>query len=58
VLITYDGDGNRVKKTVGGVTTYYLLDDRNPSGYVQVMEEWTASGGVTNLSRFTTTAQA
>jgi RHS repeat-associated protein len=51
VLITYDGDGNRVKKTVGGVTTYYLLDDRNPSGYVQVMEEWTASGGVTNLSK-------
>jgi len=51
VLITYDGNGNRMKKTVGGTTTYYLLDDRNPSGYAQVLEEWTASGGTTNLSR-------
>src|SRR6266850_2112077 len=49
--LVYDGDGNRVKKTVGSTTTFYLLDDRNPSGYVQVLEEWTASGGVTNLSR-------
>ena len=51
IFITYDGDGNRVKKTAGGVTTYYLVDDRNPSGYAQVLEEWTTSGGVTNLSR-------
>ncbi len=51
VRIVYDGDGNRVAKTVGSTTTYYLLDDRNPSGYVQVLEEWTASGGTTNLSR-------
>jgi len=36
----YDGDGNRVSKTVGGVTTCYLVDDRNPSGYPQVMEEY------------------
>src|SRR6266850_584425 len=49
--LVYDGDGNRIKKTVGSTTTYYLLDDRNPSGYAQVLEEWTASGGVTNLSR-------
>jgi RHS repeat-associated protein len=40
ILITYDGDGNRVSKTIGGTTTYYLLDDRNPSGYAQVVEEW------------------
>ena len=40
VVIGYDGDGNRAKKTVGGTTTYYLLDDRNPSGYVQVVEEY------------------
>ena len=39
VRIIYDGDGNRVAKTVGGTTTYYLLDDHNPSGYVQVLEE-------------------
>jgi len=50
ILIAYDGDGNRARKTVGGTSTYYLLDDRNPSGYVQVLEEWTASGGTTNLS--------
>ena len=42
--------GNRVAKTVGGTTTYYLLDDRNPSGYVQVLEEWTSTGTPT-LSR-------
>jgi RHS repeat-associated protein len=51
VLIWYDGVGNRLKKTVGSTTTFYLVDDRNPSGYVQVVEEWTASGGTTNLSR-------
>ena len=50
-LLTYDGDGNRLKKTVGSATTYYVLDDRNPSGYVQVLEEWTASSGATNLTR-------
>jgi RHS repeat-associated protein len=44
IFITYDGDGNRASKTVGGTTTYYLLDDRNPSGYVQVLEEWTSTG--------------
>ena len=44
VLIAYDGDGNRASKTIGGTTTYYVLDDRNPSGYVQVLEEWTATG--------------
>lgn len=44
VLMTYDGDGNRASKTVGGTTTYYLLDGQNPSGYVQVLEEWTSTG--------------
>ena len=51
ISIVYDGDGNRVSKTVGGVTTYYLVDDRNPSGYAQVLEEWTVSGVSTNLTR-------
>jgi RHS repeat-associated protein len=53
ILLAYDGDGNRTRKTVTatGTTTYYLLDDRNPSGYVQVLEEWTATGGTTNLNR-------
>ena len=32
VSIVYDGDGNRVAKTVNGVTTKYLVDDLNPAG--------------------------
>ncbi|HEY3039666.1 MAG TPA: RHS repeat-associated core domain-containing protein [Pyrinomonadaceae bacterium] len=41
VTITYDGDGNRVAKTTGGVTTKYLVDELNPTGYAQVLEEVT-----------------
>ena len=44
VAVVYDGDGNRVAKTVGGVTTHYLIDDLNPTGYLQVMEELSTSG--------------
>jgi RHS repeat-associated protein len=39
VRITYDGDGNLASKTAGGVTTRYLVDDMNPTGYSQVVEE-------------------
>jgi hypothetical protein len=39
VTIVYDGDGNRVAKTVGGVTTNYLVDTQNPTGYAQVVDE-------------------
>jgi RHS repeat-associated protein len=39
VRITYDGDGNLAAKTVGGVTTRYLVDDLNPTDYSQVVEE-------------------
>src|SRR5208283_3046278 len=46
VTIQYDADGNRVAKTVNGVTTRYLVDDLNPTGYAQVVEEVTA-GAVT-----------
>src|SRR5205807_182275 len=42
VTIVYDGDGNRVAKTAGGVTTEYLVDDRNLTGYAQVLEEISA----------------
>ena len=45
VSIVYDGDGNRVAETVGGTTTKYLVDDRNLTGYAQVLEE-VAGGGV------------
>ncbi|MBV9926840.1 MAG: RHS repeat protein, partial [Acidobacteria bacterium] len=39
VQYAYDGDGNRVSKTVAGVTTVYLVDANNPTGYAQVVEE-------------------
>jgi RHS repeat-associated protein len=39
VTIQYDGDGNRVAKTVGATSTRYLVDDLNPTGYSQVVEE-------------------
>jgi len=39
VTIVYDGDGNRVLKTAAGITTRYLVDDRNLTGYAQVLEE-------------------
>ncbi len=46
VTIVYDGDGNRVSETVGGVTTNYLVDAQNPTGYAQVVDEL-QSGTVT-----------
>lgn len=46
VQIIYDGDGNRVAKTVSGVTTRYLVDDLNPTGYAQVVEELSSGGAV------------
>src|ERR1700686_488163 len=39
VSIVYDGGGNRGAKTVAGVKTSYIVDDRNPTGYVQVLAE-------------------
>jgi RHS repeat-associated protein len=39
VTVVYDGDGNRVAETVGGVTTQYLVATENPTGYAQVIEE-------------------
>ena len=39
VTIKYDAFGNRVSKTVNGVTTQYLVDNLNPTGYSQVLDE-------------------
>jgi RHS repeat-associated protein/uncharacterized repeat protein (TIGR01451 family) len=39
VTVIYDGDGNRVKETVAGVPTSYLIADQNPTGYAQVLDE-------------------
>ena len=46
VKLIYDGDGNRVAKIANGVTTQYLVDDLNPTGYAQVVEE-VVNGAVT-----------
>lgn len=39
----YDGDGNRVAKTLSGVTTNYLVDTNNLTGYAQVVDELQSS---------------
>ena len=44
-------DGNRIEKTTATATTLYLVATVNPSGNPQVVEEFTLSGGVTNLSK-------
>ena len=46
VDITYDGAGNKVAETVNGVTTKYLIDSNNPTGYSQIVEE-IVNGAVT-----------
>lgn len=51
VTIVYDGDGNRVSKTVAGVTTTYLVDTLNPTGYAQVLaESFAGARGARELS--------
>jgi RHS repeat-associated protein len=41
--IAYDAFGNRVAKTLNGVTTRYLVDDLNPTGFPQVFDELNGS---------------
>ncbi|MCS7090336.1 MAG: hypothetical protein NZM03_06470 [Limisphaera sp.] len=54
--LSYNGDGLRVRKTVGTTSIYYLVDDRNLTGYAQVLEEHEAvGGGLRVCSGFTTT---
>jgi RHS repeat-associated protein len=43
VTLVYDGDGNRVSETVAGITTNYLVDTQNPTGYAQVVDELQSS---------------
>jgi RHS repeat-associated protein len=65
VTIQYDADGNRVAKTVNGVTTRYLVDDLNPTGYAQVVEELTGTTasrtytyGLQRISQYQQTSNA
>jgi len=50
--MVYDGDGNRVKKTVAGVTTTYLVADQNPTGYAQVVSETMATSTTRETQSF------
>jgi RHS repeat-associated protein len=43
ITILYDGLGDRVSKTANGVTTRFLVDNNNPTGYAQLVEELTCS---------------
>ena len=49
VQIQYDAEGNRVAKTAGAVTTYYLVDDVNPTGYAQVLAEYVSTNSAPRL---------
>ena len=52
ITMIYDAFGNRVAKTVNGVTTQYLVeDDVNPTGYPQVIEELTGPIGAGVVAR-------
>jgi RHS repeat-associated protein/uncharacterized repeat protein (TIGR01451 family) len=46
VAMIYDGDGNRVARTEGGVTHRFLIDDQTPTGYPQIAEELVPTDGV------------
>jgi RHS repeat-associated protein len=39
VNVFYDGDGQRVAKSVGALLTAFLIDRQNPSGFPQALEE-------------------
>src|SRR5690606_22068143 len=39
VEILYDGDANKVGERIDGVTTWFLVDTMNPTGYAQTLEE-------------------
>jgi RHS repeat-associated protein len=49
VTLVYDGDGNRVSKTVAGVTTKYLVDDLSLTGFPQVISETSSDGSSRTL---------
>ncbi len=50
--LTYNADGNRATKLRSGVTTWWLWDDRNPTGYPQVvLEQNYIAGTSTNVSK-------
>jgi RHS repeat-associated protein len=51
VHLSYDSDGSRVYESVNNANKFYVVDDRNPSGYAQVVEEFTQPSSQPALSR-------
>lgn len=47
----YDGDGNRVQKTVAGLSTLYTIVSVNPTGYPQVAYEQYSGSGTHDTSQ-------
>jgi len=39
IALKYDGDGNRIQETASGTTTNFLIDENNPTGVPQIVEE-------------------
>jgi RHS repeat-associated protein len=54
IKLTYDHDGNRVGKQVQTgstyLNTYYLVDDKNPTGYAQVLVEYQDTAATPNAA--------
>jgi RHS repeat-associated protein len=50
ITLIYDGDGNRVRKQVGNAQTWYLVDEQNPTGYAQVIEERVSTSEAPSLT--------
>ncbi len=48
-MYVYDDDDDRVSETVNGVTTLYLTDTQNPTGYDQPLEATTSSSRITYI---------
>jgi RHS repeat-associated protein len=47
---TYDANGNRVSSTQDSTTTYDTIDDYNPTGYTQILEQATSFGGTPSMT--------
>ena len=54
----YDPDGNRIQKSASGVTTDYLIDPYNHTGYSQTLKETTGSSERTFIIGSDVLAQA
>jgi RHS repeat-associated protein len=49
ITFVYDGDGRRAQKIINGSSTFYLVDDQNPTGFAQVLEELSTSGNPSSV---------